>query len=99
MSNVHVYMPVVQLYKLSCCVCQVYIYNFRACSYLCFKCVGVYVASVCISAGCAEVYFVCICEYAKCLCVYIPVCSCINCVTSAKLCVHACVCHVNSNMR
>ena len=60
------------------------------CSYIfwCSECVDaytecVYVERVSIFAGCI---------YAKCLCVYIPVCSCINWVTSVKLCVCACVC-------
>ena len=43
MSSVHVYLPAVQLYKLSCCICQVYVYNFRVpsigvhcqCTYIC----------------------------------------------------------------
>ena len=51
------------------------------------QCVGVYVVSVSIFAGCGCVYIVHICVYAKCLYVYIPSCSCINWVTSAKLCV------------
>ena len=42
------------------------------------KCV--YVACVCISAGCG-VFIVRICVYAKSLFVYIPVCNCINWVT------------------
>ena len=35
MSSVHLYMPAMQLNKLSCCMCQDYIYNFRVCSCLC----------------------------------------------------------------
>ena len=48
-------------------VCQVYSYNFQVCSFLCFKCVGVYVASVCISAGCVGVYIMCICRVSMCV--------------------------------
>ena len=58
MSSVHVYMPAMQLYKLSCCTCQVYIIS--GCVVVCAKCVCVYVASVSISAGCG-VFIVRIC--------------------------------------
>ena len=55
-------------------------------------CICCELASVSISAGCEGVHIVRICVYAKCLNVYIPVCSCINWVTSAKLCECVCVC-------
>ena len=66
------------------------IFIFSACLVVYAQCVGVYVVSVSISVGCECVYIVRICVYAKCLYVYIPACSCINWVTSAKLCVFIC---------
>ena len=66
------------------------IFIFSGCLVLYSQCVGVYVVSVSISAGCECIYIVRICVYAKCLYVYIPTCSCINWVTSAKLCVFIC---------
>ena len=63
---------------------------FSGCLVVYAQCVGVYAVKVSISARCECVYIVRICVYAKCLYVYIPVCSCINWVTSAKLCVFIC---------
>ena len=66
------------------------IFIFSGCLVVYSQCVGVHVVSVSISAGCECEYIVRICVYAKCLYVYIPSCSCINWVTSAKLCVFIC---------
>ena len=77
------------LYMLS-----IFIFHFFLVVYA--QCIGVYDVSVSISAGCECVYIVRICVYAKCLYVYIPACSCINWVTSAKLCV--CICQAYSYM-
>ena len=77
------------MHKL-CWICQDYIYISR-CLVVYAQCVGVYVVSVSIiSAGCECVYIMRICVYAKCLYVYIPACSCINWVMSAKLFVFIC---------
>ena len=87
MTSVPVYMPAVKLYKL-CCICQVYIYIFRVFSCLCSVCRCI--CCQCMSAGCECVYIVRIYVFAKCLYEYIPARSCINWVTSAKLCVFIC---------
>ena len=61
MTRVHVYMPAVNVYKL-CWICQICIY-ISGCLVVCAQCVGVYVVSVRISAGCECVYraYMCIC--------------------------------------
>ena len=60
MTRVHVYMPAVNVYKL-CWICQVYIY-ISGCLVVNAQCVGVYVVSVSISAGCECVYIMRICD-------------------------------------
>ena len=66
------------------------IFIFSGCLVVYAQCVGVYVVNLSKSAGCECVYIMRIYVYAKCLYVYIPACSCINLVTSAKLCVFIC---------